>query len=419
MGGVFLFSFSGENSMNNSKKRSKILFEPLQLPCGVILKNRVIKSAMSDSLGDGCGNPSELQSRLYERWAEGGVAASIIGEVQYRPDFAEKPGNLVLNSFSDKTKFIELAKKGSASGALLWPQIGHAGAMAHPPISNPKGPSKLDISGDNNEGLNCEALTLSEIIEIPNDYAQSALIAKELGFGGVQLHAAHGFLLSQFLSPLFNKRTDEYGGSILSRSKLLLEVITAVRETVGPSFPIALKLNSSDMLEGGLESVDALKVISELDKTSIDLVDISGGTYFPGAKSASDGTNSGAYFLDFAKQARTKTKIPLMLTGGFKSFEQANDAIQEDIIDVAGVARALALDPELVKHWKLDAPKDPVFPRFDSPPIGGITAWYTMRLTDIAMHQETDEVSDLNKIIKSYEARDAKRSEKWNKHFNV
>ncbi|MGK0271872.1 MAG: 2,4-dienoyl-CoA reductase-like NADH-dependent reductase (Old Yellow Enzyme family) [Cocleimonas sp.] len=397
---------------------SSVLFQPLELPCGTILKNRVIKSAMSDSLGDGRGNPTDLQNDLYERWSEGGIAASIIGEVQYRSDYAEKPGNLVLNSSSDKAKFTELAKRGSINGALLWPQLGHAGAMAHPPISHPKGPSKIEVPG-----LSCEALTPAEIKEIPNDYAQSAVLAKELGFGGVQLHSAHGFLLSQFLSPLFNQRTDEYGGSIASRSRLLLEVIAAVRDAVGPNFPIALKLNSSDMLDGGLEPEDSMKVVSELDKTSIDLIDISGGTYFPGAKSASDGVSSGAYFLEFAKQARTKTKIPLMLTGGFKSFEQANEALNEGSIDIVGVARALALDPELVKNWQQsyqqDSPINPVYPRFDSPPVGGITAWYTMRLTDIAMHQETDDISDLEKTIVIYENRDAERTETWNKHFKT
>ena len=398
--------------MSDLDKRSHGLFEPLELPCGTVLKNRVIKSAMSDSLGDGCGNPTELQNSLYHRWAEGGVAASIIGEVQYRSDFAEKPGNLVLNSSSDQAKFKELAQKGSIDGALLLPQLGHAGAMAHPPISKPKGPSKIDVTG-----LSCEALTLNEIKEIPNGYAQSALLAKELGFGGVQLHSAHGFLLSQFLSPLFNKRTDEYGGSILSRSRLLLEVIEAVRDAVGSSFPIALKLNSTDLLEGGLESVDALKVVSELDTTNIDLIDISGGTYFPGAKSASDATNAGAYFIEFAKRARAKTKLPLMLTGGFKSFQQASNAIKDGSCDIVGVARALALDPELLQNWKEFPTKDPVYPRFDSPPEGGITAWYTMRLTDIAKHQETDDITDLSKIIENYEARDAKRSDIWNKHF--
>ncbi len=183
------------------------LFQPLVLPCGTILKNRIGKSAMSDSLGDGCGNPTDTQIRLYERWAEGGVAVSIIGEVQGNPNFAEKPGNLVLSPGADFDRFALLAQRGAVHHTQLWLQLGHAGAMAHPPISNPKGPSAIDIPG-----LACAELTLDEIRSLPSEFARTARMAKNAGFGGVQIHAAHGFLLSQFLSPLFNRRKDAYGG---------------------------------------------------------------------------------------------------------------------------------------------------------------------------------------------------------------
>jgi len=164
---------------------------------------------MSDSLGDGRGNPTELQMRLYERWARGGLAVSIVGEVQGDPRFAEKPGNLFLGPRSDLERFRALAHSGMADGASLWLQLGHAGAMAHPPISDPKGPTALKLAG-----LMCAALTKEEITDLPSQFARTAMAAKELGFGGVQIHAAHGFLLSQFLSPLFNQRKDDYGGSV-------------------------------------------------------------------------------------------------------------------------------------------------------------------------------------------------------------
>ncbi|MEJ2029304.1 MAG: oxidoreductase, partial [Maritimibacter sp.] len=153
------------------------LFQPLTLPCGVILKNRIAKSAMSDSLGDGRGDPTDAQIRLYERWAEGGLAVSIIGEVQGNPHFAEKPGNLLLDPASDLDRFRALARAGATNGAQLWLQLGHAGAMAHPPISQPKGPSALDMPG-----LTCAALTLEEIRAVPSEFARTALMAKELGF---------------------------------------------------------------------------------------------------------------------------------------------------------------------------------------------------------------------------------------------
>ncbi|MEO0729131.1 MAG: oxidoreductase, partial [Pseudomonadota bacterium] len=310
------------------------LCQPLELPCGVVLKNRIAKSAMSDSLGDGRGNPTPAQIRLYERWAEGGLAVSIIGEVQGNPSAAEKPGNLVLRPDSDFSAFKTLALKGSSNGAQLWLQLGHAGAMAHPPISTPKGPSALDIPG-----LTCAALTQPEIDALPSGFARTSGLAKTLGFGGVQIHAAHGFLLSQFLSPLFNKRTDEFGGSIAARARLLLDVIDEVRAAVGPNFPVAVKINATDQLEGGFREDEALAVIEMLDATSIDLIDISGGTYFPGAKSASDRSGTGPYFLDFSERARALTTKPLMVTGGFKTLQHATDAIARGV-DVVGLARA-------------------------------------------------------------------------------
>lgn len=388
------------------------LFQPLELPCGVVLKNRVAKSAMSDSLGDGCGDPTPAQQRLYERWAEGGVAVSIIGEVQGHPHFAEKPGNLVLGTGHDRAAFAELARRGSVNGAQLWLQLGHAGAMAYPPISTPSGPSTLDLPG-----LKCAALTRGDIRDLPAGFARTASLARSLGFGGVQIHAAHGFLLSQFLSPLFNRRGDEFGGSIENRMRVLLDTIAEVRAAVGPGFPVAVKLNSSDQLQGGLDEEEALKVVAALEGTSLDLIDISGGTYFPGAKSASDSAGGGPYFLGFARRARPLTKIPLMLTGGFKTLKQAVDTVSDGSTDMVGLARALVLEPDLARSWQAGSTRNPQFPRFGSPPEGGVTAWYTMRLTELAEDRETAAPMDLAAALESYQARDAKRSALWQRRF--
>lgn len=154
-------------------KPDRTPFQPLQLPCGTVLKNRIIKSAMSDSLGDGRGNPTQMQIHLYERWANGGVAALIIGEVQGSPHFAEKPGNLVLRADPDLELFRQLARTGAANDAQLWLQLGHAGAMAYPPINTPKGPSAIDIPG-----LSCTALTLEEVRSLPSEFARTALMAQ-------------------------------------------------------------------------------------------------------------------------------------------------------------------------------------------------------------------------------------------------
>ena len=378
------------------------LFDQVQLPCGAILKNRIAKSAMSDSLGDGTGHPTSEQCRLYQRWSEGGVALSIVGEVQGNPHFAEKPGNLVLNNSSDLQRFRQLAVQGSENHTHLWLQLGHAGALAYPPTSTARGPSRIDFLE-----LGCEALTSTEISRVPGEFASTARLAKAAGFGGVQIHAAHGFLLSQFLSPLFNHRTDSYGGSIENRSRLILESIDAVRSAVGRDFPIAIKLNSSDQLEGGLKETDALTVVQALDRTSIDLIDISGGTYFPGAKSASDGAGQGPYFANFAQQARKLTSKPLMLTGGFKTRAQAEELVSRGVVNIVGLARALVLEPSLPNCWKNGKSLDPKFPRFARTPEGGVTAWYTMQLTQIAKDRREDNI-DIDQAIARYEARDAK-----------
>lgn len=388
------------------------LFEPFDLPCGARLKNRILKSAMSDSLGDGTGHPSDDQIRLYQRWADGGVAASIIGEVQGSPHYAERPGNLVLTASADLGRFRALALVGRAQGSQLWVQLGHAGALAYAPISTPRGPSALNVPG-----LRAAELTLEEIASVPTSFAATARLALDCGFGGVEIHAAHGFLLSQFLSPLFNQRTDAYGGSIEKRAMLLLETIDAVRSAVGTGTPIAVKLNSSDMLEGGLSEEEALKVVALLERTSIDVIDISGGTYFPGAKAASDGAGAGPYFRRFARQARAVTGKPLMLTGGIKTRAQADDAVSDGTADLIGLARALVLEPRLPTLWRGDMMPEPRFPRFANAPEGGVTAWYTMRLTQLGQDRETADVGDLKTAIDAYDTRDRDRAAVWRAYF--
>lgn len=389
-----------------------ILGRPLALPCGGQLKNRLVKAAMSDSLGDGEGNATSAQMRLYERWAEGGTALSVIGEVQATPHFPEKPGNLVLAQDANLAALSQLAARGSRNGAHIWPQLGHAGALSHGPISHPKGPSPLNI-----DGLNCEGMTVADIENLPRVFAQAAVLAKAAGFGGVQLHAGHGFLFSQFLSPLFNRRTDTYGGSVENRFRAIGGTISAVRQAVGAAFPIGIRINATDKLVGGLTEEEALEVVRLLDKTSIDLIDVSGGTYFPGAASSSDSTSSGPYFLEFARRAKAATSIPIMLTGGFKTRSEAASAIETGAADAIGLARSLALNPSLANTWLSTSGRDPEFPRFEATPPGGVTAWYSMRLTAIGVDAESEFASTLEDAVATYEARDADRCVRWRKRF--
>lgn len=199
--------------------------------------------------------------------------------------------------------------------------------------------------------------------------------------------------------------------------RLLLETVDRVRRAVGSHFPVGLKLNASDQLEGGFQEDEALAVVAELDSTDVDLIDISGGTYFPGAPSSSDRAGSGPYFLKFAERARAKTKISLMVTGGFKTLKQAKAAIKDGKADIVGLARALVVDPDLPKKWKKGRAPDPLFPRFDRPPEGGVTAWYTMQITRIANGENDLSPADLATAIKVYEERDRQRRRTWTEHF--
>ena len=406
---------NGQTSERETSSPNHVLGASLELPCGVILKNRLAKSAMSDSLGDGEGNPTEAQGRVYERWAQGGAAVSIIGEVQGDPRYPEKPGNLVFGAHTDQRAIRSLVTRATIGGAHLWPQLGHAGALSHLPINQPRGPSALDI-----DGLRCAGMSVEDIQELPEMYATTAAYAKNAGFGGVHIHAGHGFLLSQFLSPLFNRRDDGYGGSIEARCRIVLEVIGEVRHAVGPSFPVGIKINSTDKLEGGLTDADALEVVRLLDQTSVDLIDVSGGTYFPGAKASSDGSSDGGpYFLEFASRAKGVTDVPIMLTGGFQRREQAVDAVTSGAVDLVSLARAMVLNPRLAEAWLTEDGGDPEFPKFESPPRGGVTAWYTMRITALGEDRENMFTLDPQCALRVYEERDAQRCGRWREKFRL
>lgn len=395
------------------QEQGRTLRQPLELPCGARLKNRVIKAAMSDSLGDGQGNATAEQARLYERWASGGASLSLIGEVQCSPLYPEKPGNLVLIETSDLSALERLATKGSVDNTHIWPQLGHAGALAHAPISQPKGPSALSV-----EGLECQGMPLEDLRNLPASYANAAALAKKAGFGGVQVHAGHGFLFSQFMSPLFNHRTDAYGGSVENRFRVIRECIEAIRLMVGSSFPIGIKINSSDQLVGGLTEEDALELVRLLNQTSVDLIDVSGGTYFPGAPSSSDASSaSGPYFIEFGRQAKALTDIPIALTGGFTTRAQAAAAVDSGCADAVSLGRALALDTGLASSWTADASRNPKFPVFSAPPAGSITAWYTMRLVALANDAENEFDLSPAEALADYERRDAKRCEQWLQRF--
>ena len=237
---------------------------------------------------------------------------------------------------------------------------------------------------------------------------------------GCRYTPATGFLFSQFLSPLFNHREDAYGGSVAGRFRIIGETIDAVRRSVGPSFPVGIRINATDRLRGGLTEDDALEVVRLLDRTSTDLIDVSGGTYFPGAPSSSDDRPApGPYFIGFASAARSITSTPIMLTGGFRTRQQAAEAVADGATDAVGLARAMALDPALARKWLSASGGDPEFPSFPPPPPGAITAWYSMRLTALGLDEEESFDMSPEAALAAYDARDAERCPGWMARFGA
>jgi len=213
-------------------------------------------------------------------------------------------------------------------------------------------------------------------------------------------------------------KPEDCSAPLVVRASVIAEIIEAVREAVGAAFPIGIKINSTDNLAGGLSREEALDVVRMLDRTSVDLIDVSGGTYFPGAPSSSDRTaSSGPYFLDFAERAKSVTAVPIMLTGGFKTRDEAKMAIERGAADVVGLARAMVLNPSLPKTWLSARGGDPEFPVFDATVPGGVTAWYSMRLTAIGQDKDADFDQSLAAALEAYEARDEERCTKWRARF--
>lgn len=339
---------------------------PLTLPCGATLKNRIAKGAMTEGLADAQNRATQGHVRLYRRWAEGGAGMLLTGNVQIDRRYLERPGNVAIDGPQSNEAIAALrdyAKAGTANGAHLWMQISHAGRQT-PALVNkePVGPSDKALDMPGAQFGKPRALTGAEIEDVIRRFAFAAGVARDTGFSGVQIHGAHGYLISSFLSPDVNTRTDEWGGSLENRARLLLETVRAVRKAVGADFPVSVKLNSADFQRGGFSHEDAIKVASWLNAEGLDLLEISGGTYEqPRLVGLDDMTlhpekaekrrestiAREAYFLEYAKDIRAATTMPLMVTGGFRTVAGMNAALASGTMDVVGIARPLCVDPEI------------------------------------------------------------------------
>jgi len=333
-----------------------MIFEKLELPCGQTLKNRLAKAAMTEGLADGRDNPTPELSTLYKTWAMGGAGLLVTGNVMVDRRYLERPGNVVLDARCDMDALRAWAHAGTAGGNHLWMQISHPGRQCTKFVSTePVAPSEVGLSL---AGLFAKprALLLEEMSGIVAAFARTARLAKEAGFTGVEIHSAHGYLLSQFLSPRVNKRTDEYGGSLENRARLLLEVVDGVRAAVGSEFPVAVKLNSADFSKGGFQPEESTQVAQWLGEKKIDLLEISGGTYeqtsfMSGVAEATSARE--AFFLEYTSKTREVLGgTPLMVTGGFRSKAFMEEVLANGELDLIGLARPFCVVPDFPNRFE-------------------------------------------------------------------
>ncbi|WP_151448663.1 NADH:flavin oxidoreductase/NADH oxidase family protein [Lacisediminimonas profundi] len=332
---------------------ASLLNRPLALACGASLSNRIAKAALTEGLADPATNQStERHCRLYRRWSEGGAGLLITGNVQVDRRFLERPGNVAIDHNEGIAALRRYALAGTCAGNHLWMQLNHPGRQTPAHVHQaPLAPSAVPVELP---GFGRPvAMSGEDILDVIGRFAQAASVARETGFTGVQIHAAHGYLLSQFLNPRANRREDEWGGTLDNRARALLETVRAVRRAVGADFPVAVKLNSSDFQQGGFSTAESLQVVQWLEQEGVDLLEISGGNYeqprmvvaarVPLKEST---RRREAYFLEQAAGIRAACRIPLMVTGGFRTLAAMESALAADEVDVIGLGRPLLVEPD-------------------------------------------------------------------------
>jgi len=335
-------------------------FTPLTLPNGTVIPNRLAKAAMEENMADRDHAPSAELIRLYQAWADGGVGLIITGNVMIDRHAMTGPGGVVLESAAHADRFRAWADAARSGGAQAWMQINHPGRQMPAGMGQETlAPSAvaMDLGNFSKQFRPPREMTEADIEEVKSRFIRAAVLAEQHGFSGVQIHAAHGYLLSQFLSPLANRRTDRWGGSLENRARLLLEVVKGVRAAVTPGFAVAVKLNSADFQRGGFSPDDARQVVDWLGPLGVDLLELSGGSYEAPAMQgqARDGRTLAreAYFLEFAQDIAVAARMPVMVTGGIRRLPVVQQVLASGV-DMAGMATALAVDPDLPRQWKTD-----------------------------------------------------------------
>ena len=359
-----------------------LMNESFTLPCGQVIKNRFCKAAMTERIAKGNNLAHQGHVNLYYRWAEGNIGILLTGNVQVDRRNLEGPANVVIDKNNYKEQYDDLkawSAAGTKNNTQLWMQISHAGRQTPGEInSSPLAPSNIGLKIPGKNYGTPIPMTEEDILDVIDRYVFTAKIARDTGFTGVQFHSAHGYLLSEFLSPDINNRTDAWGGSLENRARIHIEIINKCRKEVGEDFPISVKLNSADFQKGGLTADESIQVAQMLEDAGVDIIEISGGTYEQpkligvddltiNPKRSEERKESTiareAYFLEYAQDIRKAVSLPLMVTGGFRTKEGIEDALQSNVCQMVGIGRPLCADPYCIK--KMIAGEIETLPSFE------------------------------------------------------
>ncbi len=320
---------------------------------GMKLANRFVRSATWEGMAEVDGACSPKLVALMSGLAKGDVGLIITGHAYIRQDGQAGPWQLGIYNDALIQSLREMTQAVHDHGGSVVLQAAHAGFFA-----NTKLTGQVPLAPSHVEGLAKsprKEMTVDDIQEIVLAFGEAASRAREAGFDGVQIHSAHGYLLSQFLSPAFNKRADEYGGSIENRARLLLEVLQHVRTHVGEDFPVLVKINSQDFLDGGLTPEDSLAVGGMLQEAGIDAIELSGGTIVSGKLSASrmgiKSEEKEAYFRDSARVFKEALRVPIIMVGGIRSFHLAERLVALGYTDYISMSRPFIREPDLIRRW--------------------------------------------------------------------
>lgn len=418
--------------------------QSLKLPCGAVLKNRIVKAAMTEGLADPYNRVTPELIHLYRRWARNGFGLLVTGNLHVDRRCLERPGNMAIDNNGGFDRLRELAAVGTQDGAHFWVQINHAGRQTPESVNpEPLAPSAIALPMAEAGCGTPRAMTGAEIHDAIRRFAHVATVCRDVGFTGVQIHGAHGYLISQFLSPLANQREDEWGGTLENRARFLLETVRAVRKAVGDDFPLALKLNSADFQRGGFDSTESMQVVEWLSREHLDMLEISGGNYeqmqmvglgeeATGRVAAASTRAREAYFLDYARQVRPRASMPLMITGGMRAVATMNEALDSGACELIGIGRPLCVSPDGfgadLLAGKIDEiptiertlamPRDALGGDIDDETFKklesfGLLGWYCLQVMRVGRGEDPDMAMSVVDALGGYEVSETQAAEIW------